>query len=170
MKSAVILSLAMFSASALAHQHGHHVNPVDLPVSKTVTAQSCWIRAIPAPAPSGGFFVLSNAGATDVRLKAAQSPSYDMVMLHQTTHSDGMSRMSEVEEVLVPAKGSLEFKPGSYHVMLEKAGASVKVGSVIQLNLALDDGTKVVADCEVKPPNTLSGGMGHGGHGHGKAH
>lgn len=168
MKALAIFSLALAGTSAFAHQHGQHISPDTLPVSKTVTAQSCWIRSIPAPAPSGGFFVLNNAGSNDVRLKGAQSPSYEMVMLHQTTHSGGMSRMSEVDEVVVPAKGSLEFKPGSYHVMLEKAEASVKVGSVVQLNLALDDGTKVVADCQVKPANTVPGTMTHGGHGHGQ--
>lgn len=165
MKTAVVLSLALVSASAFAHQHGQHAGPADSPVAKNVAASSCWIRSIPAPAPSGGFFVLTNTGSADVKLKGAQSPSYGMVMVHQTTHSNGMSRMSEVDQVVVPAKGTLEFKPGSYHVMLEKADASVKVGSVVQLNLLLDDGTKVVADCQVKPANALPSSGGHGSHG-----
>lgn len=165
MKAVIAVSLALFSASTFAHQHVKPADPAGMPVSKTVSASSCWIRSIPAPAPSGGFFVLKNQGTSQVRLTGAQSPSYAMVMLHQTTHSDGMSRMSEVHEVAIPAAGQLEFKPGDYHVMLEKADAGVKVGSVIQLNLLLDDGTKVVADCEVKPPTTMGGG-----HAHGKGH
>jgi hypothetical protein len=163
MKIVVALSLALASSLALAHQHGDHTSGAVAPVSTTVKASSCWIRAIPAPAPSGGFFVLENSGPKPVRLTSVKSPSYGMVMMHQTTQSNGMSRMSEVPDIQVPAGGSVQFKPGGYHLMLEKAADSVKVGASVYLQLMLDDGSMVPVRCDVKPPNAMPE-AGMGGH------
>lgn len=159
----VLSSVAV--SGALAHNHGSHAAHAvhaaapaqsinDAPVSTTLSVSDCWIRAIPAPAPSGGFFIIRNSGPSDVKLVAAASPSYRMVMLHQTTHSQGMSRMAEVHDVVVPAGKSLAFKPGDYHAMLEGAAPDVKVGADITLNLLFDNGQKAVVSCEVMPANT----------------
>ena len=128
-------------------------------VSTTLSVTDCWIRAIPAPAPAGGFFLVKNSGDQDVKLIGAASPAYGLTMLHQTTHSGGMSRMSEVPSVTVPAKGTLAFKPGDYHAMLEQPDTSVKVGAKVQVSFLFDNGEKVVTQCEIMPANTR-------GHGH----
>jgi copper(I)-binding protein len=128
------------------------------PLSATVHASGCWIRQIPAPAPSGGFFVLRNTGDKDVVLQGASSPDYGMVMLHETRMDKGMSRMSMVHQVQVPARGELDFKPGGYHVMLEQPRAGLKVGDSIRLDLILGNGEQVSTQCEIRPAKALSGG------------
>lgn len=164
---AVVLLAAVATTPVIAMNHGHghgngagHASAVAAadvnaaPVSSSIAVSGCWIRAIPAPAPSGGYFVVRNNGEKPVTLVAAASPSYGMVMLHQTTHQGGMSRMSEVEGVEIASGSELEFRPGGYHAMLGSAAEGVAVGSTITLNLLFDNGEKAVTECEVKPANT----------------
>jgi copper(I)-binding protein len=145
-----------------AHDHGSHGHVSQhssesvyaAPLSKIITVESCWIRAIPAPAPSAGYFLVKNAGDKEVKLVAAASKTYDMVMLHQTKDEGGMSRMSMADDVAIPAKGELEFRPGGYHAMLEKPVAAPAIGSRVEMDFLFDTGEKAAAQCEVKPANT----------------
>jgi len=137
------------------------------PVSADVTASGCWIRQLPAPAPSGGFLVFHNAGGQAAALTGASSPDYGEVMMHQTTEENGMSRMSMVDQVAVPAGGDLAFKPGSYHLMLEQPRDGLKIGDQVRVDFALGNGQRVQASCEIKSPKAMpgmSGMSGHGGH------
>ncbi|PLC52336.1 copper transporter [Pollutimonas nitritireducens] len=144
--------------------HGHKVGAAasgaaasrmaGAPMSTTLTVSGCWIRSMPAPAPSGGYFVVSHSGSKPVQLIAASSTGYGMVMLHQTTHKDGMSRMSATHGVPIPAGGQLEFKPGAYHAMLEDPVKAHPIGSKIVMDFLFDNGEKASAECEIKPANT----------------
>jgi copper(I)-binding protein len=166
------LACALAGANALSHGHDHGqahaamaghgpaahagVSAAGLPVSETVSATQCWIRMLPAPAPSGGFFILRNAGDQDAVVEGASSPDYGMVMVHQTTQDQGMSKMAMVHEVRIPAGQDLSFKPGSYHVMLEQPVRPLAVGDHIHLDLALAGGQRVGVTCEIKPATALS--------------
>ena len=162
------------SGATLAAHHGHHhgqgdvvapaTDTASMPVAKGVSAQGCWVRLLPAPAPSAGYFLLKNDSSNEVNLVAAAAPQdYGMLMVHQTRHENGMSRMAMVDKVAVPAGGQLEFKPGGYHIMLEKPRRDVAVGETVQVDLVLDSGEKVAASCEVKPAGNMPG-KGHMGH------
>ncbi|GAA0225809.1 copper chaperone PCu(A)C [Castellaniella daejeonensis] len=155
--------LLAVSASAWAHGHGA-AQGAAAKVSATVKASDCWIRLIPSPAPSGGFFVAHNAGQEDAVLTGAHSPDYGMVMLHETTESGGMSKMSMVHQVAIPAGKDLAFKPGSYHLMLEQPRAGLKVGDTVQVDFTLANGEVFSAACEVKSPKAMSGGHDMSGH------
>lgn len=154
----------LLAASAWGAEHGHMAQPpaAGLPASATVTTSDCWIRQIPAPAPSGGFLVFHNAGKQPAVLQGVSSPDYEQVMMHETTQENGMSRMSMVRQVAVPAGGQMEFKPGGYHLMLEKARDGLKVGDRVQVDFALEDGHRVSAQCEIMPAKAMSGMAGHG--------
>ncbi|MFW7341528.1 copper chaperone PCu(A)C [Pollutimonas sp. H1-120] len=139
--------------------HGHDMGgqaqaAAKAKTSSTLSVSACWIRSLPAPAPSAGYFLIKNTGGKPVKLQSAASATYGMVMLHQTTHQDGMSKMSETHDIVIPAGGQLEFKPGSYHAMLEKPAAAPAVGSSVSMNFLFDTGEKASAQCEVKPANT----------------
>ncbi|WP_143161076.1 copper chaperone PCu(A)C [Pollutimonas bauzanensis] len=184
MKKTLIICLMAFSGAALAApgqqgaaapavllaQAGHdqgmaghgHKMPAGAPdmahakVSTTLAVSACWIRSMPAPAPSAGYFVVKNTGGTQVRLQSVASAGYGMVMLHQTTQQEGMSRMSATHDVAIPAGGQLEFKPGGYHAMLEKPAQAHPVGSKVAMDFLFDNGEKASAECEVKAANTQS--------------
>lgn len=102
-----------------------------------------------------------NAGPADVELTGAHSPDYGMVMLHETTESNGMSKMSMVHQVAIPAGQDLAFKPGSYHLMLEQPRAGLKIGDTVQVDFTLSNGEGFSATCEVKSPKAMPGMAGH---------
>ncbi|HUH88608.1 MAG TPA: copper chaperone PCu(A)C [Pusillimonas sp.] len=166
---------ASASGVQLAQAHGHHSGAgghghgqasgvaapsqhaiAAMPLSKSVVISDCWIRLLPLPAPSAGYFVAANQGDKPVTLAGAASAKYGAVMLHQTTHSDGMSRMSSVNGVEIAAHEKLEFKPGGYHIMLEKPAGEIKVGDAIPLQFLFASGEKAEAQCAVKPANTVA--------------
>lgn len=170
MRTQLAISLAVLSVTiaGVAGAHGgdvrasHHqsqVTPADvaaLPMSASVRITNCWIRLLPAPAPSAGYFVIKNEGSSSVKLTGATTPAFGMTMLHQTTHEGGMSRMSMTHEVEIPAGDELQFKPGGYHAMFEQPTETVQVGANLPLTFVLDNGEKAEAQCEVKPANTLA--------------
>jgi len=145
------------------HGHAHHASQgpsqeaiAAMPTASAVNISECWIRLLPLPAPSAGYFNAKNSGQDSVTLSGAASAQYGQVMLHQTTHKDGMSRMSSVEGVDIAPGQTLEFKPGGYHIMLEKPVAEIKVGDVVPMQFLLISGQKAEAECEVKPANTVA--------------
>ena len=153
---------AEHSASGHDMPGGHHMPQHEAldwdsaKVSDTITVTECWIRSLPAPAPSGGYFVVHNNGQNAIKLIGAASPTYGMVMLHQTTQHEGMSRMSEVQDITIASGGMLAFKPGGYHAMLEQAAKAPAIGSQVALDFLFDNGEKASAQCEVKSANTLA--------------
>jgi copper(I)-binding protein len=51
-------------------------------------------------------------------------------------------RMRQVPQITVPANGSIELKPGSFHVMLIKLKQPLKEGDAVNVTLNFDDGSK----------------------------
>lgn len=148
---------AMGDMGAMAHGAAHAPGAAtEQPAAPGVTASGCWIRQLPAPVPSGGFLTVHNASHDPAVLVSAHSDAYGHVMMHKTEESGGMSRMSMVDKLTVPAGGQLEFKSGSYHLMLEEPRDGLHPGDEVQIVLDLENHTQVNVQCTVKPANTLA--------------
>ncbi|PLC52779.1 copper transporter [Pollutimonas nitritireducens] len=168
-----ILMLYGSSTAYAANVHGEHVAPVSAQdqskttqradtgpdnkasVSKTLAVSGCWIRSLPKPIPSAGYFVIKNTGSGDAKLTSLAIPAFGQVSLHQTTNEDGQSKMSMAHEISIPAGGELKFKPASYHAMLEKPTQALAVGAHVQAEFTFESGEKAITTCEVKPANTV---------------
>ena len=64
-------------------------------------------RPMPGRHMSAGYFVLTNTTDSPIRITAAASPQFGMVEMHETTIQDGIARMREIEELVVPANSSV---------------------------------------------------------------
>ncbi len=98
-------------------------------------------RPIPGRHMSAGFFVLENTTGTDIRITGATSSQFGAVEIHETTMEDGVSRMREIEALIVPAHGSVTLKRGGKHLMLMR-GENVSASVSLQL---LSDGEPVLS-------------------------
>src|ERR1700761_8718428 len=107
-----------------------------------LSVSDAWMRAMPAGIPSGGYFTLHNGTAKDVVLTGASSSGCGSLMLHQSEMTGGMSSMHHVDEVDVPAGGSVAFAPGGYHLMCMDAGPAIKPGGNVPVTLTVKDGSK----------------------------
>lgn len=115
-----------------------------------VEVSHAWFRALPAGLPAGGYFTLHNSGASDAVLTGAQSPACGMLMLHESSEVGGMGRMETVDSVPIPARGKVQFKPGSYHLMCMKPTGAMKPGAEVSVTFTFADGTRTVARFAVK--------------------
>jgi len=78
-------------------------------------------RPMPGRHMSAGYLVLTNNTDAPIRIDGATSRQFGMVEMHETTIEDGISRMRKIEELVVPANGSVTFERGGKHLMLMRA-------------------------------------------------
>ena len=121
-----------------------------LAATPDLTIEKGWIRALPGAAPSGGYFVLHNAGQKPATLIGAQSPACGMLMLHVSENKGGMSAMRHVESIDVAPGDRLEFKQGGYHLMCMQATSAIKPGATVPVTLIFQGGIKVTANFAVR--------------------
>jgi hypothetical protein len=127
--------------SAHAAQAGH------------VRASNAWIRVLPGNLPAGGYVTLRNDSDQPAILRGASSTAYAQIMLHQSSTAGGMSRMSMLDRLTIPAHGQLALAPAGYHLMLMDAAKPVRVGSTVRLSLQFGDGSTLATDFLARPAN-----------------
>ena len=111
-----------------------------------------WVRWIPGGAPSGGYFTVHNDSSVPVELVGATSPEYGSVELHRSMMQGNTARMEPVDKVVVPPHGEVQFKPGSYHLMLMRPNPKVKVGGEVTVALEFSGGRTLDARFPVRGP------------------
>ena len=126
-----------------------------------VHATHAWIRVLPGALPAGAYVTLENNGDQPVALTGASSKAYAQVMLHHSSTTGGVSRMTMVDSLSVPAHGRAELAPAGYHLMLMDPAAPVKPGTTVRLLLKFSDGSSLPTDFIARPANALGDGRGH---------
>ena len=128
------LALAgLFAGSALA---------ADLEVA------SPWVRGtVAAQKATGAFMQLSSKGG--VSIVGAASPAADIVEVHEMTMVDNVMKMRAVPRLDVQPGKPLEFKPGSYHMMLIGLKKPLAKGERVPLTLKVEGRDRKVESVEV---------------------
>ncbi len=129
-----------------------------------VRATHAWIRVLPGTLPAGAYVTLENDSGQPVALTGASSDAYGQVMLHRSSTQGGVSRMTMVDSLNVPAHGKAELAPAGYHLMLMQPAAPVKPGTTVRLLLRFSDGSTLPTDFIARPANALGDGSDHAGH------
>jgi copper(I)-binding protein len=91
---------------------------------------------MPGRQMSAGYLVLTNNTDEAIIIDGVRSPQFGAVEVHETTLEDGISRMRRIEELVVPAHGSVTLERGGKHLMLMRAQGS---GETVTLLLLSDD-------------------------------
>jgi copper(I)-binding protein len=116
-----------------------------------------WVReAAAGQSSTAAYFVVENRSASPVAIVGVSSPVASIGELHNMTMTaargpmpngpmGSMMRMVQVDRVVVPAHGTVELKPGGYHVMLFKVARALAVGDTVELTVHLEGGgTRIV--------------------------
>jgi copper(I)-binding protein len=146
-----------------------------------VSISDVWARPVEdlAAKDTSAIYMKINAGEGGDELISASVPSdvAGTVELHETTmadetemdadmtettmgddmgddmdHSSGMMTMRQVEMIEVPANGSVELKPGGFHVMLLDMQKTLAVGDTVEVTLTFANAGEVVTTAEVREP------------------
>jgi len=75
-------------------------------------------RPMPGMRMSAGFLVIANNTNEETRITHVTSPQFEAVEIHETTVTDGISRMRELDTLVVPGRTSVVLERGGKHLML----------------------------------------------------
>jgi copper(I)-binding protein len=125
----------------------------ELPIS----VDAPWVReAPPGTDVNGGYMRIRNDGDEDVKLIRAGSPDFARVEMHETVVVEERSRMRKLDEIHVPAGGTVELKPGGLHLMLFGPRSRPEAGNALTLTLEFDNGQMI----EIGAPGRRRAGPG----------
>ncbi len=107
-----------------------------------VVVDNAWSRAsIGTSRPGVAYLTIRNDGDEGRTLIAVRTDQAARSEIHQTsTDERGVSSMSRVGELEVPAGRSVALEPGGRHVMLMGLQSPMKKGESFTLTLLFDDG------------------------------
>jgi copper(I)-binding protein len=134
-----------------------------------IKVTGAWARNSAAVTGAGAaYLVIQNTGSEADALVGASTPAAKTAEVHETkaiesaapSASGGMAGamgstspmmgMVPVARVDVPAGGTVEFKPGGYHLMLIGLIADLKVGDTIELTLTFEKAGAITVKAEVR--------------------
>jgi periplasmic copper chaperone A len=128
---AAALALATALATgALAHDYKAGAIEIDHP----------WSRATPRGASvAAGYLKLTNTGATPDRLVAATSTAAGRVEIHEMAMDNGVMKMRPLKDGVELKPGeTVEFKSGSYHLMMFDLKQQLQQGQRIKGTLTFE--------------------------------
>lgn len=105
----------------------------------------------PAAQVAGGYVVIRNAGIAPDRLVGAFSPASARVEMHIMSMDSGVMKMRQVDRLALPAKGVLELKPGTAHLMLVDINRPFRTGDVIPVTLRFERAGERKVELHVRP-------------------
>ena len=137
------LALAASLAPAAAHEFKAGPLVIDHP----------WSRATPAGASvGGGYLTIRNTSDKPDRPIAGTWGDAGKIEIHEMGMANGVMTMRPLPNgLLVPASGSVELKPGSYHIMMMGLKAPLKEGQSLKGTLVFENAGTVAVDYAVGP-------------------
>ncbi len=121
-----------------------------------------WTRAALQGRQGAGFLVIRNTGAEADRLVAASSPVSGRMELHTHIRDGDVMRMRPVDDIPVPAGGSVTLQPGGLHLMFMGLNRPLVAGESIPVTLRFAEAGEVTIQLAVQAAGARGPGGGHG--------
>ena len=99
--------------------------------SPKIKIENAWVRPAGKGMNSALYFNIANNNIKPDVLYKVSSPVAELVQMHKTVEINGLAEMKQIKSVTIPANKRIEFKPGSYHVMLIQLKRDLNVGQKI---------------------------------------
>jgi hypothetical protein len=116
-----------------------------------IQIENAWVREAPPSARMlAAYMTLKNPADQDQVLVEVQSPAFSHVMLHRSEVIDGVARMIHLDEVVIPAGGSVQLEPGGLHLMMPAPENRLSAGDRVPLVLLFADGNQIEVQAEVR--------------------
>jgi len=138
----ILLTIACLTALPFAAQ-AHETKVGDLVI------EHAWSRATTGQ-NGAAFMAIENHGKEADKLIAISTTLSDAPMMHASYMEGDVMKMRMVDGIDVPANGSVELKPGSFHIMLMGLKAPLKEGQMFPMTLTFQKTGKVEVEVMVE--------------------
>lgn len=159
LRRTLLVALPLLPTAALAQHPGHGTGAQEF---GALRLEAPWTRAALQGRQGAGFLTIRNTGATPDRLVAARSPAAGRMELHTHIRDGDVMRMRPVEDIPVPAQGSVSLEPGGLHLMFMGLNRPLVQGETIPVTLRFAQAGEVTIQLLVQ----AAGARGPGAHGH----
>nr|WP_231973562.1 copper chaperone PCu(A)C [Variovorax sp. HW608] len=131
-----------------------------------VDVRDAWIRAaVPGQSGTGAFMKLNAPSGT--RLVGASTPAAGVAEVHEMKMEGDTMRMRGLPSLDLPARQTVELKPGGSHLMLMDLKQPLANGTSVPLTLLFEDAKGRKSSLEIKVPvQTAAGAAAAGEHKH----
>lgn len=99
---------------------------------------------------TSAVYLTIHGGNSADKLTAAKSDAAKTVELHQTAMENNVAKMGPVAAIDIPANGTVELKPGGYHIMLIEPVRELKPGDSINVTLVFEKAGEIPVRAEVR--------------------
>lgn len=100
---------------------------------------------LPGSNATVAYFTLENTTDSPVSIESISSPQFAMVGVHETTVTDGVSRMQEINNLTIAPQVAVGFEEGGLHLMLMNPLTALDDDSTVTLEFRYDrDGLLVI--------------------------
>ncbi len=105
---------------------------------------------LPGAPVAGGYLTITNNGSEPDRLTGGSAAFAGKLEVHEMKMENDVMKMRQLKDgIEIPAGGSIELKPGGYHIMFMKLAAQLKEGESRKAVLEFDKAGSVTVDFDV---------------------
>jgi periplasmic copper chaperone A len=129
----------LFAAGAVALSGGHALAQQEVRVG-SLTLVRPWTRATPGGARvGGGYLTIRNTGADPDRLLSGTMETAGRIEIHEMATVEGIMRMRNLPQGLtIPPGGTVELRPGGFHVMFLDLARPLQQGETLDGTLTFE--------------------------------
>jgi len=118
---------------------------------ESINIDNAWVREAPPHAESSAaYLTIHNPSAEERILLGVTSPQFQKAEIHLTQMADGQMHMLRQDKLAISPHGSLEFKPGGYHLMLIHPLRALKQGDEVELRFRFGDAPPVTVRAPIR--------------------
>ena len=111
--------------------------------SDNLVFRDAYVAAAPPGASAmAAYMTIENPGKDARRITLISTPDFREIQMHRSTIENGVSRMQQLEQLVIEAGSKLELRPGGIHLMLLEPVHEFEPGQLIMLELREADGTE----------------------------
>ncbi|GAB4552386.1 MAG: hypothetical protein OHK0023_20350 [Anaerolineae bacterium] len=147
------LSISEAFARPTAAEDMDHAGHGGMEATAEATKEAMGGMSHGAKGVSAAYMTITNKGDKADRLVKVEASVAGLVEIHETVIQNDIAQMQALPNgIEVPALGSVELKPGGYHIMLMDLKEDLVVGQTISIKLTFESGVTIELNVPVLMP------------------
>jgi hypothetical protein len=139
-----------------AEQYSTWSSPLPVRDEREVLIRDGWVQeGPPSQTITAAYMTIQNHSGADISLKSASTEAAQTIELHKMELVAGMMKMHRVETIDIPAGGTVELKPGGYHLMVIGLKKELKEGDKVTITLEFSGDLRRTITIPVKPRSAM---------------